>query len=515
MGQPSAIEVKEQFSSPSNVSGYDADFEKNDKPGSTVLKTTKDGIPLHPQPSDDPDDPLNWSFAQKHAALFVLAMESLVIKFSNTLVAPGAHTLAAQFGTAASTASYIGSAPSVLYAFAPFLWIPLSHRVGRRPVLLASHLVALLAAIGVGRAQSYSQALGCRMLMGFGGSAGLCISTAGISDMFFLHEKGTRLGLNGMLFVVAPYVGGLAGGAIQQNKQLGWRWAMYIAAIVYAVQLIAQFLLVPETIYDKDAAAAEPAEAKKTLYRRLGFRTPAPPPEDTWLKTFQMPFTMFAYPAVVLPSFWAAVCIMTEVGNTAGLSLNFGSGTRFNFTVAQVGYCFIAGLIGSALGEVCAGPLCDLVAKRSLRKNEEWVPEKVLKLFISGLATTSTGLLIYGFTLEYVKPSQWAAPLTGLGLFVFGQEIVVTVLLTYMAECYPGRTVECTIVFQFFLNLLCFPPPFFTPQWIKQSPGAKVPYIVYAVLPIVFFPLCVGMFMWRGEAIRRRGAVLFFWKRKC
>lgn len=23
-----------------------------------VLKTTKDGIPLHPQPSDDPEDPL-------------------------------------------------------------------------------------------------------------------------------------------------------------------------------------------------------------------------------------------------------------------------------------------------------------------------------------------------------------------------------------------------------------------------------------------------------------------------
>jgi MFS family permease len=45
------------------------------------------------------------------------------------------------------------------------------------------------------------------MLMGFGGSAGLCIGPASISDMFFLHEKGTRMGVNSILLVVAPYIG--------------------------------------------------------------------------------------------------------------------------------------------------------------------------------------------------------------------------------------------------------------------------------------------------------------------
>ncbi|CAK7236559.1 hypothetical protein SCUCBS95973_009648 [Sporothrix curviconia] len=510
MGQPGVTEVQEQPSS----EDMRLDAEKHhDKPETTFLKATKDGIPLHPQPSDDPEDPLNWSPLRKHAALIVLAMESLIIKFSNTVIAPGAHTLAAEFGTAASTASYIGSAPSVLYAFAPFLWIPLSHRLGRRPVLLFSHIVAMVAAIGVGQAESYSQALGCRMLMGFGGSAGLCISTAGISDMFFLHEKGTRLGLNGMLFVVAPYVGGIAGGAIQQNESLGWRWAMYIAAICYAVQLLAQFVLVPETIYDKDMAARETPEQKKTLYRRLGFRTPTPAPGETWGATFRMPFSMFAYPAVVLPCFWASVCIMTEVANTAGLSLNFGTGTRFGFSVREVGFCFFAGLIGSALGEICAGPLCDFFVKRSLRSGKEWVPEKLLKLFLSGLFATFAGLMIYGFTLEYVKASQWAAPLVGLSLFVFGQEIVVTVLLAYMTECYRDRAVECTIVFQFFLNLMCFPPPFFTPLWIAKHGGAKIPYIVYALLPVAFFPLCIMPLMWKGEAIRNRGPMLEFGRR--
>ncbi len=80
-------------------------LSSSEKNVSYTLKTTKTGIPLVPQPSDDPDDPLvspsapfqvlapvadsdtqNWSTLKKHAALIVLAMESLMVKFSATLI---------------------------------------------------------------------------------------------------------------------------------------------------------------------------------------------------------------------------------------------------------------------------------------------------------------------------------------------------------------------------------------------------------------------------------------------
>jgi hypothetical protein len=186
---------------------------------------------------------------------------------------------------------------------------------------------------------------------------------------------------------------------------------MYVAAICYAVQLCAQFffgklslglhltilfagfpslltqLPVPETIYERDVAAAEPPEKKKTLARRLGFRTPTNPTGETWLQTFCRPYSMFVYPTVILPSLWVSIAVMTEVANTAGFALNFGTTSRFHFTTAQVGFCFFSGLIGVMLGEGFAGPLCDLLAKRALRKEEEWQPEKILKLTITGLVT--------------------------------------------------------------------------------------------------------------------------------
>ncbi|KAJ9157918.1 MFS general substrate transporter [Pleurostoma richardsiae] len=477
------------------------DYSKNEQ---VVLKTTKDGLPLVPQPSDDPDDPLNWSTFRKHAALVVLALESLLVKFSATLIAPGAHTLAAEFHTAASKATYIGSAPSILYAVAPLFWIPVSHRIGRRPVLLLSSIISLLAAIGVAQAQSYAQALGCRMLMGFGGSGGLCIGPAAISDMFFLHEKGTRMGINSILLVTAPYIGGVAGGSIQYNKNLGWRWSMYVSAICYGFQFILQTFFVPETIYEREVAAREPPEKKKSLYRRMGFRTPTNPTGETWLQTFERPYTMFVYPAVVLPSFWVSVAVMTEVANTAGFALNFGVTSRFHFNTAQVGFCFFAGLIGALIGELCAGPLCDLVAKRSLRRSEEWVPEKILKLSLTGLVTIFVGILTYGLELDYA--SSWAPCLAGILIFMIGQEVIVTTILTYMTDCYPDQAAEVAIVFQFFFNIMCFHPPFYTPQWIEKD-GARVPYSVYAVLPVIFFPFCIGLFMWKGKEIRSKGAL--------
>jgi len=371
--------------------------------------------------------------------------------------------------------------------------------------LLVGNIVAMVFALGVAKSESYGQALTCRMFMGFGASVGVCIGPAAIKDMFFLHERGTRMGFNTLLLVMAPYAGGVAGGAIQFNAKLGWRWSMYVAAILYGALLIAQIVLVPETIYDRSTAVPENEETQKSLGRRLGFRPPTDVKGVSWFHTFTRPFAMFAYPVVVLPSIWFSVCGMTEVANTAGFALNFGVGTHWNFNTKQIGFCSISGLIGAIIGEFCAGPLCDLVAKRNLKKGKTWKPEKLLKVSWSGVVAISAGLLLYGLELNY--PTSWAAALTGIAIFTFGQEVLITVLMTYLVDCYPEQASECSIVFQFFLNLMAFHPPFYVPQWIAQPAGAKVPYIVFAVLPLVIFPFSVGILMWRGPQLRAKGAL--------
>lgn len=56
-------------------------------PGETTqgLKTTKDGTKiLIPQPSNDINDPLNWSWMKKHSVLFALLLPSLLTDWGMT-----------------------------------------------------------------------------------------------------------------------------------------------------------------------------------------------------------------------------------------------------------------------------------------------------------------------------------------------------------------------------------------------------------------------------------------------
>ena len=53
--------------------------------GRTNLKTTEDGKTiLIPQPSDDPADPLNWSWGKKHLVLLTLFLPALFTDFGMT-----------------------------------------------------------------------------------------------------------------------------------------------------------------------------------------------------------------------------------------------------------------------------------------------------------------------------------------------------------------------------------------------------------------------------------------------
>ena len=72
--------------------GYilDADRLDDDK----VYKLAKDGrTVLIPQPSDDPNDPLNWSTTKKHVILFIVSLCAFLPDYGS---ATGAVTLIPQ-----------------------------------------------------------------------------------------------------------------------------------------------------------------------------------------------------------------------------------------------------------------------------------------------------------------------------------------------------------------------------------------------------------------------------------
>jgi MFS family permease len=73
------------------------------------------------------------------------------------------------------------------------LWQPLINKYGRRPIYIISFTGYLFTAIWSGLSTGYTSELIARILLGFFSGAGECLGPATITDVFFLHERGTAM----------------------------------------------------------------------------------------------------------------------------------------------------------------------------------------------------------------------------------------------------------------------------------------------------------------------------------
>jgi MFS family permease len=73
------------------------------------------------------------------------------------------------------------------------LWQPLINKYGRRPMYIISFSGYLATALWAGATSDYNSELTARIFLGFFSGAGECLGPATISDIFFLHERGTMM----------------------------------------------------------------------------------------------------------------------------------------------------------------------------------------------------------------------------------------------------------------------------------------------------------------------------------
>lgn len=87
--------------------------------------------------------------------------------------------------------AYFFTTTALLQGMGNLCWMPLIVKYGRRPCYVASFLLYTATASWAGGATSYASSLAARILMGFASGAAECLAPLTISDIFFLHERGT------------------------------------------------------------------------------------------------------------------------------------------------------------------------------------------------------------------------------------------------------------------------------------------------------------------------------------
>jgi DHA1 family bicyclomycin/chloramphenicol resistance-like MFS transporter len=166
---------------------------------------------------------------------------------------PALPEVAARLDAPLSSVQLTMSALILSFGLMQLVWGPVADRVGRRPVLLASLALMVLASIGAALAPSIGTLIGWRAAQGGTLAAAVVCARAMVRDLYEPHEGAPvmALGLSGLgvIAICAPIAGGLLTAA------WGWRAPLAGVAVFAAAATLFIALRLPETLRVPDPQA--------------------------------------------------------------------------------------------------------------------------------------------------------------------------------------------------------------------------------------------------------------------
>ena len=218
-----------------------------------------------------------------------------------------------------------------------------------------------------------------------------------------------------MTTVNGSHIAPLLGGPIGQF--LGWRWCFKFAAICDGVMFVIILFCLPETLFVRPEVESQ-ARRTTAKYSTTAFidglkiqdRRPDTPLH--WNQFVLPTLKLTMKPRVVFPALYYA----TQYGFGSILpAVTVASifHKEFKWDTLQIGCGYGGALtIGGSLGELAAGLILDGIVKAKM-KTDIVRPEIRLRAIWHGEILVPSGLLIYGFTMQY--KTYWVGPLMGMG----------------------------------------------------------------------------------------------------
>ncbi|KIW28977.1 uncharacterized protein PV07_04828 [Cladophialophora immunda] len=439
-----------------------------------------------PRPSNDPNDPLNWSWWEKHLALSVVAAQTFQGGFDAGSASAGLIQQSAIYQVSVSRMLQATSAFALLMAFGGCIWVPFAHRYGRRPILILAALIAAMGTLAGAVGQTYGVFVGSRILLGFGASASMSLGSLMVTDMFFTHERGQKMGIWIVFFAASPYLSTLLDGLVVYYAD--WRWMMWVTFFMWCLQLVWDVFLLPETLYQK-RGDIDPVPQKESWLHRLRFRR-----FDGHLtaEDFYKPFMLWKYPSIIFPAIYYGnmygFCAFASLG-----ILPYAFPEIYGFSPIGQGLMALPLFLGTVIGEPLGGPFSDWVFRIRSRKAGARHPEQRLQAIWPGAIVVPVGLAMLGLFLHFEV--HWIGPAIAIFLFSLGMQNVVTVVITYSVDCYTPLAAEIGLISNVGRQLCSFYVFFYLDAFIVRA-GFGWVFGTYAIAITLLFGLILSLMKW-------------------
>lgn len=422
-------------------------------------------VVLVPKPSaNDPNDPLRWPKWKKHVAFSSVCAFTFLTNYAIGGLTPAFYVLSLEFNKSMTETSELLLWPILVLGVFNYFWVPVANYIGKRPVFVFASGLLCICYIWGASAQSFRSLLWSNIIAAFAGSSTEALGASIVNDLYFLHERGAKMGVYMNSIAGGNTIGPLICGFIITS--LSWRWHKWIAVIFTAITFFTVLLFVPETRYFRDEnqnvagnmasgseedqvglagkqgsvkdtstevpAEARPAIPKKTWSQEMslwsGFA-----PNTNLLKMFMRPFPMFVYPCVIFAFLGYAVSLVLTVSVNI-LNSFVLQAPPYSWSPMVNGLINIPGLIGNVFGAYAGGWLVDVFCDWRARRNDGlFEPESRLYLLVVPMLITGAGCLLFGYGVE--RTLNWTSLFFGYGMVSVALTAVPTITMAYVSDC--------------------------------------------------------------------------------
>ncbi|CAH0051945.1 unnamed protein product [Clonostachys solani] len=469
-----------------------------------ITKLAKDGhTVLIPQPSDDPEDPLNWSPFKKHLVLFIISWAALLPDYGS---GSGAVTLlqqAAIWNMNPDTVNHSQVGNVFMLGAGGIFVVALSAYFGRLPVLFWFLLLASATAAWCAAAVTFESFMAARILNGFFSTVAQGGGLMFINDIFFFHERARKINIWACFIIVSPYLGPLLTAFIITTQK--WNIAFWLFFAMCCIALILTVLFVPETYYNREHHDSS-SNGSRILtilgvhQRRVDLLKPNSP-VDALLRPFKAIFKL----PVFLISFYYVLTFAWIVGISSTLSIFLAP--LYDFGPKQIGFFYFTPVVATLLGEISGHWIHDLIAQQYINKhNRSFEPEVRLRAIYISTPFMVAGMVLLGFSLE--NGYHYMLTSLGWGMYVFGIMITTVAINAYGLDSYPEGSGEVAAWINMARTTGGFIISYFQVTW-AGAVGAKSSFGVQAAIVAGASLIPVGLMIW-GKALRERSGSLGF-----
>lgn len=444
------------------------------------LKHAADGKTiLAPQPSDSPNDPLNWPTIQKDLIYFVLLICSICSGVHGPLLSPVTLELTVEFDKSVNDIAQLSSYMLLVIAGVAYFDSAIAHVYGKRGIFVISLAILVASDAWASKAGGYGSLMGARVLSGAGQAAFECLSLSVIPDLYFVHQRGKRIGAFIVLFSSGVYLGVPIATAIIDVSS--WRMAFAGLAITEGVMLVLLFMFFWEPVYkrfhvDPLAHLSETVVLEKMndptvehkdvsdtgatdIEAMERVNTAAAEQKRTYLQNLKLFNGRYSHNSFFLLLYRALILTIHPTvlwTGTAGLLLSWPVGVSYtiaafmslppyNFSPQAMANMYIAGWLGTIIALVFGSLIFGWLAKVMTRKNQNiYEPEFLLLQCIPGLICSIIGIVGWGWGSQDLIP--WGGLAIFLAIQLAGAIFVNNSVIAYIIDAHREYANESQVI---------------------------------------------------------------------